>query len=125
MNQAEAIFMALKVWGSIGGVVAVVFLSLGMDRIDEDARGAYVFRPLLVPGILIIWPLVLWRWWLYEKGTEAWETRYDPPRKSHFWVGLILPLAIAAIIVTGLMQRQSWPSDIAPEQISSAGEVSQ
>ena len=125
MNQAEAIFMVFKIWGSIGGLVAVFFLSFGMDRIDEDARGAYVFRPLLVPGILIIWPLVLWRWWLYEKGTEAWETRYGPPRKSHFWVGVILPVAIAAIITTGLMQRQSWPADIAPELLAAPAEVSQ
>ena len=24
--------------------------------------GAYAFRPLLLPGLALLWPLVLWRW---------------------------------------------------------------
>ena len=62
MNAAEGLFFAVQVWLIRGAVLAVVFLTIGIDRIDEDARGAYVFRPLLVPGILLIWPLVAWRW---------------------------------------------------------------
>ena len=62
MTQAEALLEVLRIWASVGAVVAAVFLTIGMDRIDEDARGAYVFRPLLIPGVLVIWPLVLWRW---------------------------------------------------------------
>ena len=125
MNQAEAILMALRIWASIGAVVAAVFLTVGMDRIDEDARGAYVFRVLLIPGILAIWPLVLWRWYLYETGSEVWARRYDPPRKAHFAVGLILPVCIAVIILTGLAIRQSWPADIAPVQLAAPAEASQ
>ena len=62
MDIAQAIIMALQVWGIIGAVVASAFLTVGIDRIDEDARGAYVLRPLLIPGVLRIWPLVRWRW---------------------------------------------------------------
>ncbi|MDW3182004.1 hypothetical protein [Roseobacter sp.] len=125
MNQAEAILMGLRIWGSIGAVVAAIFLTIGMDRIDEDARGAYIFRPLLIPGILVIWPLVLWRWYLYESGRELWARRYDPPRRAHFAVGWILPIGICLIILTGLSLRQTWPAEIAPMQLSTPAEVSQ
>ncbi|WP_298917172.1 hypothetical protein [uncultured Roseobacter sp.] len=125
MNQAEIILMGLRIWGTIGALVAAVFLTFGMDRIDEDAQDAYIFRPLLIPGILAIWPLVLWRWYLYETGREVWARRYDPPRKAHFAVGWILPIGICAIIVTGLSIRQQWPAEIAPERLSAPTEVSQ
>ena len=118
MNAAEVILMAVRVWGYIGAGVAVLFLTFGIDRIDEDARGAYVFRPLLIPGILVIWPLVLWRWYVHETGREVWSERYDPPRKSHFAVGLILPIGIILTIATGLMIRQTWPADFQPVQLS-------
>ena len=125
MNTAEAILMGLRIWGYFGAGVAVLFLTFGMDRIDEDARGAYFFRPLLIPGILVIWPLVLWRWYVYETGTEAWPARYDPPRKSHFAVGLLLPFGIALIIGTGFSLRQTWPADFEPVQLSAPEGVSQ
>ncbi|WP_298837081.1 hypothetical protein [uncultured Roseobacter sp.] len=125
MNEAEAILMGLRIWAMIGAAVAAVFLTIGMDRIDEDAQGAYVFRPLLIPGVMVIWPLVLWRWYVWETGREAWGRRYDPPRKAHFAVGMILPAGIALIILTGLALRQTWPADVAPVQLLPAQEVSQ
>jgi hypothetical protein len=30
--------------------------------VDPAARGAYAFRPLLLPGLVLLWPLVAWRW---------------------------------------------------------------
>lgn len=124
MNTAEAILFALRIWGSIGAVVAAAFLTIGIDRIDEDARGAYVFRPLLVPAVLLIWPLVLWRWFVYETGRENPSKRHLPPRKAHFAVGMILPVAICLIILTGLNLRQVWPDQIEPVQLSQPGENS-
>jgi hypothetical protein len=125
MTQAEAILMALRIWGSIGALVAAVFLTIGMDRIDEDAQGSYVFRPLIIPGVLVIWPLVLWRWYIYETQTEVLERRYAPPRKAHFAIGMIMPLGIALIIFTGLNIRQTWPADIEPVRLSAPAEVTQ
>lgn len=118
MNTAEALFMAAQIWLGIGGVTSAAFLIFGIDRIDEDARGAYVFRPLLIPGVLLIWPLVLWRWARLETGRDVWVARYDPPRKSHGLVGVILPLSILLILLFGFAQRQSWPADIAPRQLT-------
>jgi hypothetical protein len=53
-----------------GGVVAALFLVIGVDRVEPSARGSYAFRPLLIPGICLIWPLVLYRWYVLEKYGE-------------------------------------------------------
>lgn len=49
-------------YGGLGLAVAAVFLLVGIDRIDASARGAVAFRPLLVPGIVLLWPVVVRRW---------------------------------------------------------------
>lgn len=46
----------------VGTAVAGLFLLVGIDRIDPSARGTYLFRLLLIPGVVGLWPLVLWRW---------------------------------------------------------------
>ncbi|MFK7745206.1 MAG: hypothetical protein AB8B47_09130 [Roseobacter sp.] len=125
MGETELLFAVLRGWALVGLIVAVLFLSIGMDRIDEDAQGAYIFRPLLVPGVIVIWPLVLWRWFVYETGREIWAQRYRPPRKSHFAIGLILPIGIGSIVLLGLVARQDWPAQIAPQQIAPPAEVPQ
>lgn len=53
-----------------GGLVAALFLVFGLDRIDPSARGTFFFRPLLIPGLCLIWPLVLFRWYALEKEGE-------------------------------------------------------
>lgn len=118
MTQAEIILWIVKIWGGIGALVAIPFLTFGMDRLDEDARGAYVFRPLLVPGVLLIWPLILWRWYVLAAGKDEWSQRYKPRRATHQYFALIMPIAIVAIIMAGWSVRQSWPADIAPVQLS-------
>ncbi|MEP4196232.1 MAG: hypothetical protein ABJL99_11435 [Aliishimia sp.] len=123
MNEAEAVLMFVRIWAMVGAVVAAVFLTIGMDRIDEDAQDAYVFRPLLIPGILVIWPLVLWRWYRLETDSDAWQRRYEPPRKAHFVVGWVLPIGICIIILIGLSLRQTWPSHIAPQMLSAPVEA--
>lgn len=118
MDTAQALVMLTQAWGIIGGVVALVFLTIGMDRIDEDARGAYIFRPLLIPGILLIWPLVLWRWWRIEQQTAGWAARYRPVRRLYGPAVIIMSLGIITIIIAGWSVRQTWPADVAPVQLS-------
>ncbi|MEM7300024.1 MAG: hypothetical protein AAF468_02985 [Pseudomonadota bacterium] len=67
MTFAELIVSLVEYWLYAGLLVAVLFLFVGIDRIDPASHNAYAFRPLLVPGILVLWPLVLWRWWTLEK----------------------------------------------------------
>lgn len=59
---ASALLATLKVYASVGVGVSVLFLTVGIDRCAPAARGAYAFRPLLVPGIVLLWPLVLASW---------------------------------------------------------------
>jgi hypothetical protein len=56
-----------RLWLGAGAVVAAAFLAFGLDRVAPAARGAWAFRPLLVPGLLLLWPLVLWRWAILER----------------------------------------------------------
>ncbi|WP_299553124.1 hypothetical protein [uncultured Tateyamaria sp.] len=118
MDVAQALVMAMQTWGMIGALVAAVFLTIGIDRIDEDARGAYVFRPLLIPGVLLIWPIVLWRWWQIETERAAWADRYRPVRASYGLAIIAMSIGILVIVITGLSVRQTWPADIAPVQLT-------
>ncbi len=66
--MAEVIVNAVMLYGAVGAAVALVFLLWGIERIDPAAAGAYAFRPLLAPGVLLLWPVVLLRWiWLERR----------------------------------------------------------
>lgn len=124
MTAAVLITLA-EWWLYIGAAVAAVFITVGIDRIDEDARGAYVFRPLLIPGVLLIWPIVVWRWYLLETGQDSWAKRYKPNRAAHgrWWriFGIIIPL----IFVGAMVLRQTWPEDFEPQQLEQPSETRQ
>jgi len=57
-----ALLALLMAYLSLGFLVALAFLLVGLDRIDAAARGSFLFRPLLMPGLVLLWPLVLMRW---------------------------------------------------------------
>lgn len=118
MNEAEFIFLIAKLWIGMGFLVAAVFLFFGMDRIDDDADGAYIFRVLLLPGVLLIWPLVLWRWFVLETGRDQWFKRHDPIRNAHLWVSVIFCSLIFLIIAVGVSKRQIWPVDFVPQKLA-------
>lgn len=60
--MASVIVWTASIYLWIGAVVAVLFVAVGIDRVDPAARGAYAFRPLLLPGVTLLWPYVLRRW---------------------------------------------------------------
>ena len=62
---------AVRLYAMAGGIVAVLFLTVGIGRIDPSARGSYLFRVLMIPGTVGLWPLVLVRWWRLEQEGEA------------------------------------------------------
>ncbi len=64
MWLAHALVLLAKFWGACGAIVAVLFLLFGIDRVDATARGAHAFRPLLLPGLMLLWPVVLRRWFV-------------------------------------------------------------
>lgn len=70
MHAAAIVIEIARYYLLAGGIVAALFLVIGLDRIDPSARGSYAFRPLLIPGICLIWPLVLYRWLVLERHGE-------------------------------------------------------
>lgn len=60
--MAETVLTAAGYYGWIGLAVAAAFLSIGIGRVDESARGAYAVRALLAPSVILLWPIVLIRW---------------------------------------------------------------
>jgi hypothetical protein len=88
-----------------GGVVAVVFLLFGLSRLDENAQGAWVFRPLLIPGVLLIWPLVIWRWSVLRRGEEKLD-RHRMPRIRQERAQLVFVIVIPLILLTAVLLRQ-------------------
>jgi hypothetical protein len=62
MATAALLVTIAKFYGLVGAVFAAAFLAFGLERIDPRARGGYAFRPLLVPGLVLLWPLALARW---------------------------------------------------------------
>lgn len=65
---ANAMVQVATAYGLVGAAVAVAFLVVGIDRVTPAARGSYAFRPLLIPGLVALWPLVAWRWAVLSAG---------------------------------------------------------
>lgn len=59
---AHALADLALAYAALGLAVAAAFLGFGIGRVDPAARGSYAFRPLLLPGVVLLWPLVLWLW---------------------------------------------------------------
>ena len=91
-----------------GVLVAAVFLTWGVGRVDANARGAYAFRPLVAPGIVLLWPLVLWRWRAIGRDADP-GRRHRPPLRAQDAAALGMALALPAIIAIGLLARQNGP----------------
>lgn len=62
MDTAETIIAVARWYLVAGGGVALIFLTYAVGRIDPAARDSYLFRILLIPGVVGLWPLVLWAW---------------------------------------------------------------
>lgn len=117
---AETILKAAEYWLYAGAAVAALFLTIGINRIDEDARGAYIFRPLLIPGVLLIWPIVLWRWAVLEIGLDSWRHRHLPERRLHGPIWYVLALGIPLIVIIALSLRQEVPTEARPVLLEAA-----
>ncbi len=107
--MAASIITLAEVYAWIGLVVALVFLLWGIDRVVPGARGAFAFRPLAIPGVVLLWPLVLWRWWRLEKGGGPWAARHAPPRRLQDGLALGLAVVIPVFILSALLIRQDGP----------------
>lgn len=61
--MADAIVMAAAAYGALGLVFAVLFVTMGIERVDPLAKGSGIgFRLIVLPGVAALWPLLLARW---------------------------------------------------------------
>ena len=65
--MSTTLYHAALTYALAGAAVAAVFIVVGVDRVDPAARRAIAFRPLLLPGAALLWPLVLARWIAAER----------------------------------------------------------
>jgi len=61
-ETARIVLAVAGAYAAVGVISGVAFLLFRLSPMDPSARGAYAFRPLLLPGLALLWPLVLWRW---------------------------------------------------------------
>ena len=107
--MAATLILIVQIYAGIGALVATVFLTVGMGRVEENARGAYIFRPLLIPGVLLIWPIVLLRWWQLEADRLRPAARHEPQLRLQRWLGFTLGLLLPLILMSALVLRQDGP----------------
>jgi hypothetical protein len=60
---AELILATTGAYIVVGGVFAVVFLARGIGKVDPAAAASgTAFRLIVTPGVVALWPVLLWRW---------------------------------------------------------------
>ncbi|UYV11442.1 MAG: hypothetical protein NCW75_09025 [Phycisphaera sp.] len=61
--MAVGIIAAIFAYGALGTLVAIPMVLRGVNRLDPAAAdGTWGFRLLAIPGVMVLWPLVLIRW---------------------------------------------------------------
>ena len=60
---AVLVVRALEIYLAIGWIFALVFVSVGIARVDPSAlASSWGFRAIVAPGVAALWPLLLLRW---------------------------------------------------------------
>jgi hypothetical protein len=69
---------AFETYAAIGLIFAVLFVWIGVQRVDTEAQGAGTgFRLLILPGVAAFWPMFLQRW---ARGTVEPPVERNPHR---------------------------------------------
>lgn len=71
---------ALEAYFGLGLIFAVLFVWIGVQRLDSEAQGSGIgFRVLIVPGVTAFWPMFLYRW---ARGIAEPPAERNPHRES-------------------------------------------
>jgi hypothetical protein len=59
-----ALLILFGIYLACGLVFAVPFAWIGVRKIDPHAgAGTWGFRLIIIPGTILLWPWLAWRWW--------------------------------------------------------------
>ena len=113
----RTLWLAAQGYAAVGLLVAVAFLARGLSRVDPGARGAYAFRPLLLPGLVLLWPLVLWRWAVLARAGRrpGLGRRYTA---THRAVWTLLAVLLPLLLFAALALRKGGPTEAAPVRLA-------
>jgi len=109
--MAHLIVDIAELYAIVGAVVAAWFLLLRVD-LDPAAPGAYAFRPLLIPGLMLLWPLVLLRC----AGRLSSIPRHH--RRTHLRIWLVLSAILPLLLFGAVALRQNGPTEAAPVRLA-------
>ncbi len=59
---AQLLVRGLELYLVAGLLFAFAFHLRGLSRIDASG-GSWGFRLCITPGVIGLWPLLLWKWW--------------------------------------------------------------
>jgi hypothetical protein len=116
-STAQALYVVTLAYALIGLCVAVAFLLLALDRLDPAAHGRVAFRPLLVPGLALLWPYVLVRW-RRSKAAAIVVAPQHRQRAAHARVWLALAAILPLILLGGFVLRQGGPLEAPAVQLA-------
>ena len=110
--MARLIVDLAELYAIVGAMVAAWFLLLRLDRDHPGAHGAYAFRPLLIPGLMLLWPLVLLR----SAGRMASIPHHIRP--THLRVWMVLSICLPLLLFGAVALRQNGPTEAPPVRIA-------
>ncbi len=62
------VFGVLGVYLVLGFCFGLFFIWRGVQQVDTDASNTSMwFRLLILPGMLVFWPLFMWKWYAVIK----------------------------------------------------------
>jgi hypothetical protein len=96
--MAHLLVEAVMVYLAVGVALGLVFVFGVIDRVDHAAHGAHAFRPLLLPGLALLWPLVLVRTLAKLRG----RTDPAPSQRFHLAAHRVAWLVLAVLIPVAL-----------------------
>ncbi|MBX2852961.1 MAG: hypothetical protein KTR15_14595 [Phycisphaeraceae bacterium] len=61
--MATALLSIVGLYAVVGLLVGLAFVLFGIGRVDAAAGASpFVFRVVIFPGCVGLWPVVLWKW---------------------------------------------------------------
>ncbi|MFK7790570.1 MAG: hypothetical protein AB8C95_13895 [Phycisphaeraceae bacterium] len=70
--MAQVLLSIVGLYVAVGLMVGVAFVLRGVNRADPAAgQSPFVFRVMILPGCVGLWPVVLLKWIHASKGASA------------------------------------------------------
>jgi predicted permease len=86
----------------MGLAVGLAFLLFRIDRQDPAARGAYAFRPLLLPGLALLWPIVVLRWTSPPAAVTTATIVHHKRAHRRVWAAMALFILVTVMLAIGI-----------------------